>query len=58
MFLGYKINQCSECHIQKDPLSKHLHGECGLFRVKEIGYHQNLVSKDDKKLRLYENDVF
>ena len=48
----------SEFYIEKAPLSKPLPGDLGLFRVKEIGYHQNIVTKDDKKLRLYENDFF
>lgn len=48
----------SEFYIEKSPLSKPLSGDLGLFRIKEIGYHQSLVTKDDKKLRLYENDLF
>ena len=48
----------SEFYIEKSPLTKPLPGDLGLFRVKEIGYHQNLITKDDKKLRLYENDFF
>jgi len=48
----------SEYLIEKSPLSKPQPGDLGLFRVKKIGYHQQLITKDDKKLRLYENDLF
>lgn len=48
----------TDFYIEKSPLTKPVPGDLGLFRVKEIGYHQNLITKDDKKLRLYENDLF
>lgn len=48
----------SEYHIEKSPLSKPEPGDLGLFRIKTIGYHKQLITKDDKKLRLYENDLF
>lgn len=48
----------SEYYIEKSPISKPEPGDLGLFRVKTIGYHKNLVTKDDKKLRLYVNDLF
>jgi hypothetical protein len=48
----------SEFYVEKSPVSKPVSGDLGLFRIKEIGYHQNLITKDDKKLRLYENDLF
>jgi len=45
-------------YLEKSPLSKAEPGDLGLFRVKTIGYHKQLITKDDKKLRLYENDLF
>jgi len=45
-------------YIEKSPLSKPESGDLGLFRVKTIGYHKQLITKDDRKLRLYENDLF
>lgn len=48
----------SEFNLEKSPLSKPLPGDLGLFRIKEIGYHQSIITKDDRKLRLYENDFF
>jgi len=48
----------SEYFIEKSPLSKPEPGDLGLFRVTKIGYHQQLITRDDKKLRLYENDLF
>lgn len=48
----------SDFSIEKSPLSRPLPGDLGLFRIKKIGFHQNLITKDDKKLRLYENDLF
>ena len=47
-----------EYFIDKAPLSKPEPGDLGLFRVKTISYHRKLITKDDKKLRLYENDLF
>jgi len=47
-----------EFDVNKTPLSKPESGDLGLFRVKKIGFHKNLVTKDDRKLRLYENDLF
>jgi len=48
----------SEYYVDKSPISKPEPGDLGLFRVKTIGYHKNLITKDDKKFRLYENDLF
>jgi len=48
----------SEYYVDKSPLSKPEPGDLGLFRIKTIGYHKNLITNDDKKLRLYENDLF
>jgi molybdopterin-guanine dinucleotide biosynthesis protein len=48
----------SEYNVEKAPLSKPEPGDLGLFRIKTIGFHKQLITKDDKKLRLYENDLF
>jgi len=48
----------SEFYIDKVPLLKPEPGDLGLFRIKTLGYHNQLITKDDKKLRLYENDLF
>jgi len=43
--------------IEKAPTKGPQSGDLTLFRVKKIGYHKNIVTKDNKKLRLYENDL-
>lgn len=47
----------SEFYIERSPLSKPEPGDLGLFRVKKISHHKKLITKNNKKLRLYENDL-
>ena len=47
-----------EFFIEKSPISKPEPGDLGLFRVKKIGYHKQIITNDDRKIRLYENDLF
>jgi len=50
----YQIQDISDSNQDHTPQV----GDVAIFRIKKIGKHRNLVSHDNKQMRLYENDLF